>query len=577
MNQRVAPCPLEPRGGAAAWVDGRLHVWLSTQHAQGSREPIAKVAGLEPDQVRILTPDVGGGFGAKIGCYSEELLMAVLAQRVGRPVRFKETRSESMTSLGHGRAQLQNITVGGTREGKVTHLRLELYQDAGGYCHEGTVLGALFTCGMAAAVYDIPNIEAHCISVATNTTPVVAYRGAGRPEATAAAERAMDLFAHEIGMDPVEVRRKNLLAKFDTPHTTPMGQTYDCGDYEGALDRALAQADYAALRAEQKRRRDAGDSKQLGIGVSVYVEITGGVPPMNEAAKIEINPDGTGTIYTGTSPHGQGHDTAWSSIASAQTGIDIADFTLVWGDTDLTPVGAGTMGSRSLQQGGVAVHEAAAGLVDKAKGVAARLLEADVEDVVLDVATGGFHVAGAPALSKSWADVAAAADPGELLVDTVFQASMPTYPFGCHIAVVEVDTETGHVRHLRHVACDDAGTMVNPMLLAGQVHGGVAQGVAQALYEEVRYDADGNPITSNLADYTMISADLLPLIERIPMETPTTVNPLGAKGIGESGTIGSTPAVHSAVVDALAHLGVRHIDMPCTPEKVWRAIEAASN
>lgn len=577
MNQRVAPCPLEPRGAAAAWVDGRLHVWLSTQHAQGARDPIAKTAGVEPDQVRILTPDVGGGFGAKIGCYSEELIVGVLAREVGRPVRFKETRSESMTNLGHGRAQLQKITVGGRRDGTVTHLRLELYQDSGGYCEIGTVLGALFTRGMAAAVYDIPNIEAHCISVATNTTPVVAYRGAGRPEATAAAERAMDLFAHEIGMDPVDVRRKNLLAKFDTPHTTPMGQTYDCGDYEAALDRALEQADYAALRTEQKRRREAGDSKLLGIGVSVYVEITGGVPPMNEAAKIEIHPDGTGTIFTGTSPHGQGHDTAWSSIASAQTGIDIKDFTLVWGDTDLTPVGSGTMGSRSLQQGGVAVHEAAVGLVDKAKGVAARLLEADVADIVLDVATGAFHVAGAPALSKTWADIAGAAETDELLVDTVFQASMPTYPFGCHVAVVEVDTETGHVRHVRHVACDDAGTMVNPMLLAGQVHGGVAQGVAQALYEEVRYDGDGNPITSNLADYTMISADLLPQVERIPMETPTPVNPLGAKGIGESGTIGSTPAVHSAVVDALGHLGVRHIDMPCTPEKVWRAIEAASN
>jgi carbon-monoxide dehydrogenase large subunit len=577
MNQRVAPCPLEPRGGAAAWVDGRLHVWLSTQHAQGARDPIATAAGVAPDQVRILTPDVGGGFGAKIGCYSEELLIGVLARQVGRPVRFKETRSESMTSLGHGRAQLQKITVGGTRDGKVTHLRLELYQDSGGFADIGTVLGAFFTCGMAAAVYDIPNIEAHCISVATNTTPVVAYRGAGRPEATAAAERAMDLFAREVGMDPVDVRRKNLLAKFDTPHTTPMGQTYDCGDYEGALDRALEQADYAALRAEQKRRRDAGDSTLLGIGVSVYVEITGGDPPFNEAAKIEINPDGTGTIYTGTSPHGQGHDTAWSSIASAQTGIDIADFTLVWGDTDLTPVGGGTMASRSLQQGGLAVHDAAIGLVDKAKSVAARLLEADVADVVLDVASGAFHVAGAPAVSKRWADVAAAADPGELLFDAVFQASMPTYPFGCHVAVVEVDTETGHVRHLRHVACDDAGTMVNPMLLAGQVHGGVAQGVAQALYEEVRYDADGNPITSNLADYTMITADLLPQVERIPMETPTPVNPLGAKGIGEAGTIGSTPAVHSAVVDALGHLGVRHIDMPCTPEKVWRAIEAASN
>jgi carbon-monoxide dehydrogenase large subunit len=577
MNQRVAPCPLEPRGAAAVWHDGRLLVWVSSQHVQGVKAGFASAAGVEADVVRVMTPDVGGGFGAKIGVYSEELLLGVLAREAGRPVRFRESRSESMMNLGHGRAQLQKITAGGTRDGKVTHLRLELYQDSGGYCEIGTVLGALFTRGMASAVYDIPNIEAHCISVATNTTPVVAYRGAGRPEATAAAERAMDLFALEVGIDPVEVRRKNLIPKFDQPHTTAAGQTYDVGDYEGSLDRALEAADYAALRAEQQRRRDAGETKLLGIGVSVYVEITGGVPPMNEVAKLEIHPDGTGTIYTGTSPHGQGHDTAWSTIASAQTGIDIDKFTLVWGDTDLTPVGSGTMGSRSLQQGGVAVHEAAIGLVEKAKGVAARLLEADVADVQLDVAHGVFHVAGSPAVSKSWAEVAAAADPGELTQDQLFQASMPTYPFGSHVAVVEVDVETGHVRHLRHVACDDAGTMVNPMLLAGQVHGGVAQGVAQALYEEVRYDDDGNPITSNLADYTMISIDLLPQVERIPMETPTFVNPLGAKGIGESGTIGSTPAVHSAVLDAISHLGVKHIDMPCTPEKVWKAIASASN
>jgi carbon-monoxide dehydrogenase large subunit len=577
MNQRVAPCPLEPRGAAAAWVDGRLLVWVSTQHAQGIQAGFASAAGVDASDVRVMTPDVGGGFGAKIGVYSDELLIGLLAKQVGRPVRFKETRSESMMNLGHGRAQLQKITVGATKQGKVTHLRLELYQDSGGYVEIGTILGALFTRGMAAAVYDIPNIEAHCVSVVTNTTPVVAYRGAGRPEATAAAERAMDLIAHELGIDAVEVRRTNLLPKFDEPHTTPMGQTYDCGDYGRSLDLALEHADYTALRAEQQRRRDAGESKLLGIGVSVYVEITGGVGAMNETAKVEIHEDGTGTIYTGTSPHGQGHDTAWSTIASAQTGIDIHNFTLVWGDTDRTPKGDGTMGSRSLQQGGVAVHEAAGVVVEKAKGVAARLLEADVADIVLDKQAGVFHVAGAPAVSKSWAELGAAADPGELTEEAVFQAAMPTYPFGSHIAVVEVDVDTGHVRHLRHIACDDAGTMVNPMLLAGQVHGGVAQGVAQALYEEVRYDADGNPITSNLADYTMISIDLLPQVERIPMETPTHVNPLGAKGIGESGTIGSTPAVHSAVVDAVAHLGVRHIDMPCTPEKVWRAIQTAGN
>ncbi len=577
MNQRVAPCPLEPRAAAAVWHEGRLLVWLSSQHVQGVKAGMSGAAGVGEDDIRVMTPDVGGGFGAKIGVYSEELLTGRLAKEVGRPVRFRETRSESMMNLGHGRAQHQVIKVGGTRDGKVTHLQLDLIQDSGGFCEIGTILGALFTRGMASAVYDIPHVEAYCASVVTNATPVVAYRGAGRPEATAAAERAMDLFAAEIGMDAVDVRRMNLIGKFDEPHTTAIGQTYDCGDYEASLDKALEHADYAGLRAEQQRRREAGETRLLGIGVSVYVEITGGVPPMNEQAKIEINADGTGTIYTGTSPHGQGHDTVWSSIASAETGIDIDQFTLVWGDTDLTPVGSGTMGSRSLQQGGVAVHHAAIGLVDKAKNVAARLLEADVADIVLDTRTGAFHVAGSPAVSKSWADLGAAADAGELTEEHLFQAAMPTYPFGSHVAVVELDIDTGHVRHLRHVACDDAGTMVNPMLLAGQVHGGVAQGVAQALYEEVRYDSDGNPITSNLADYSMISIDLLPQVERIPMETATPVNPLGAKGIGESGTIGSTPAVHSAVIDAVAHLGVRHIDMPCTPEKVWRAIQAATN
>jgi len=575
VNQRVAPCPLEPRAGAATWIDGRLLVWVSSQHVQGVKDGFAGLAGVDADQVRVMTPDVGGGFGAKIGVYSEELLLGPLARAVGRPVRYRETRSESMMNLGHGRSQHQQITVGGQRDGRVTHLRLELTQDSGGFAEIGTVLGALFTRGMASAVYDIANIESHCYSVVTNTTPVVAYRGAGRPEATAAAERAMDLFAAEVGLDPADVRRINLIPTFTEPHATAAGQTYDVGDYEASLDAALAAADYPALRAEQARRREAGDVVQLGIGVSVYVEITGGVGAMNEAGKIEINPDGTGTIYTGTSPHGQGHDTAWSSIASSKTGIPIDQFTLVWGDTDRTPYGLGTMGSRSLQQGGMAVHDAALGLVDKARQVAARVLEADPADIELDTATGTFHVAGTPAVGASWADLAASAAPGELVEENTFQASMPTFPFGAHVAVVEVDTETGRVRHARHVACDDAGTMVNPMLVTGQVHGGVAQGAAQALWEEVRYDSDGNPITSNFADYGMITADLLPTIERIPMETPTFVNALGAKGVGESGTIGSTPAIHSAVIDALAPYGVKHIDMPCSAEKVWAAIHAA--
>jgi carbon-monoxide dehydrogenase large subunit len=576
LNQRVAPCPLEPRAAAAVWHDGRLHEWLSTQHAQGAVGPIAATNGVEKDKVHILTPDVGGGFGAKIGCYSEELILGVLAAKVGRPVRFQETRSESMMNLGHGRSQLQTITVGGRRDGTITHFQLEMVQDSGGFAEIGTILGALFTRRMAAGVYKFENVEAHCVSVVTNTNPVVAYRGAGRPEATAATERALDLFAAEIGLDPVEVRRRNLIPAFNEPVTTAIGETYDVGDFEGSLDRALAQADYEALRAEQARRRAADDPKMLGIGVSVYVEITGGAGAPQEDAKIVIHPDGSGTIYTGTSPHGQGHDTAWSMIASAQTGIDVDRFTLVWGDTDLTPVGGGTMGSRSLQQGGLAVHQAAAGIVEQGRRIAARLLEADEIDVVLDTESGSFHVAGTPAVSTSWSDVAAAAGEAGLIEQTTFKTSGATYPFGAHVAVVEVDRDTGAVKHLRHIACDDAGTIVNPLLLAGQVHGGIAQGTAQALYEEVRYDEDGNPVTSNLADYAMISMDLMPDIERIPMETPTFVNPLGAKGIGESGTIGSTPAVHSAVIDALSHLGVRHIDMPCTSEKVWRAINDAT-
>lgn len=582
LNQRVAPCPLEVRAAAAAWVDGRLHQWLSTQHAQGAVAPIAAANGVEASQVRILTPDVGGGFGAKIGTYPEEILLGRLAKELGRPVRYRETRSESMMALGHGRAQVQYVTVGGRRDGTVTHYRMHVIQDSGAFADMGTILAPFMTRPMASAVYAIPNMEVRTTSVVTNTTPTVAYRGAGRPEATAAAERAMDMFAAEIGMDAAEVRRKNLIAPFSEPHTTAVGQTYDVGDYVGALDRVLEAAGYDDLRAEQRRRRDAGDAKQLGIGVSTYVEITGGVPPMGEAAKVEVNGDGSATIYTGTSPHGQGHDTSWSMIASAQTGIPMDRITLVWGDTDRVPVGGGTMGSRSLQQGGAAVDKASAELVERAKQLAASLLEADEADVVLDTDAGAFHVAGTPSVSKSWADLAVAAKghaefPDGLTHETRFEAQSATFPFGAHVAVVEVDVETGKVKHLRHVACDDAGRVLNPLLLEGQIHGGVAQGTAQALLEEVRYDDDGNPITSNLADYAMISAAELPSIEVVHMETPTFVNPLGAKGIGESGTIGSTPAVQSAVVDALAHLGVRHVDMPTTPERVWQAIAAAQN
>ncbi len=577
MNQRVAPCPLEVRASAAVWNDGRLTQWVSSQHAQGAKAAFVAANKCDEGDLRIITPDVGGGFGAKIDAYPEEMLLGTLAKELDRPVRWRETRSESMMMLGHGRAQLQYVTMGGTKDGDVTHYQLHGIQDCGAFVGMGTILAPFFTRPMAAAVYDIPNIEVRTTSVVTNTTPITAYRGAGRPEATAAIERAMDLFALEIGMDPAELRRKNLIPKFLEPYTTSIGQVYDVGDFEGALDKALEGAGYAELRAEQAERRASGAEKQLGIGVCVYVEITGGVDPKQEDAKIEVHDDGTATVYTGTTPQGQGHDTAWSMLASEQTGIPMDDMTLVFGDTDRVPVGGGTMGSRSLQQGGAAVSQAGREIAEKAKKVAAQLLEADEADVVLDTESGQFHVAGTPAVSKTWADVAVAAKQqgDEMTLNTTFVADMATFPFGSHIAVVEVDTGTGQVKHLRQIACDDAGRVVNPLLLDGQIHGGIAQGTAQALLEEVRYDEDGNPITSNLADYGMISAAELPSFEVIHMETPTFVNPLGVKGIGESGTIGSTPAVQSAVIDAVSHLGVKHIDMPATAERVWQAIQAA--
>jgi carbon-monoxide dehydrogenase large subunit len=579
INQRVAPCPLEVRASAAVWDGDTMVQWISTQGAQADKAHFIAANGGEGTNVHLITPDVGGGFGAKIDAYPEELLMGSLAKEIGRPVRWVETRSESMMMLGHGRAQLQYVTMGGTREGKVTHYQLHALQDSGAFVGMGTILAPFMTRPMASGVYDIPNMEVRTTSVVTNTTPTTAYRGAGRPEATAAIERAMDLFAAEIGKDPVDVRRMNLIPKFMEPHTTAVAQAYDVGDYETALDKALEAADYSNLRQEQQERRDSGDVKQLGIGVCVYVEITGGVDPKQEDAKIEVNDDGTASVYTGTTPQGQGHDTAWSMIASAETGIPIDQITLVFGDTEKTPVGGGTMGSRSLQQGGVAVNKAAVELVEKAKKTAAKMLEADEADVVIDTNKGVFHVAGTPAMSKSWADVAVAAkqEGGEMTISTTFVAEMATFPFGAHVAVVEVDTGTGQVKHLRQVACDDAGRVLNPLLLDGQIHGGIAQGTAQALLEEVRYDEDGNPVTSNLADYGMISATELPSFEVIHMETPTFVNPLGAKGIGESGTIGSTPAVQSAVCDAVKHLGVKHIDMPATSERVWQAIQAAQS
>jgi carbon-monoxide dehydrogenase large subunit len=622
VNQRLAACPLEVRSSAAAWVDGRLVVWCSTQNAHGLQHALTRAYGLDRADVHVITPDVGGGFGAKIGGHPEDILLGWLARRCGRPVRWVETRSENMVGMVHGRAQVHEVTIGGRSDGTIEAYHLGIVQDAGAYPNMGAFLPML-TRSMAAGTYAIPVVTSDARVVVTPTTPVGSYRGAGRPEATAAIERAVDLFAAEVGLDPADVRRRNLMPPFDEPQTSASGATYDCGDFPGALDRVLAAAGYDDLRDEQRRRRERGDTVALGIGLSTYVEVTSGPRAGSEFADVEIrlsdDDDGDGegdggirsgggveiVVATGASPHGQGLATAFTMLASEALGVPPASVRVVHGDTDVVARGTGTFGSRSLQLGGSAVQAAAQDVVDQARRLAADLLEAAVDDVELDVDAGRFHVRGTPAVGRTWAEVLATApvtasapgdgsgegdgpgasgsaadgDPGGrrgLRAQHDFSTTQPTYPFGAHVAVVEVDTETGDARLLRLVACDDAGRVLNPLLAEGQRHGGIAQGVAQALYEQVAYDADGNPLTTNFADYAVVSAAELPSFELVDHETPTWVNPLGAKGIGESGTIGSTPAVHNAVCDALGHLGVRHVDMPCTPERIWRAIQAAA-
>jgi carbon-monoxide dehydrogenase large subunit len=575
VNQRVAPAPLEGRSAAAVWGDdGRLAIWCPNQGAQGTQEDLVKALGVDKAQIRVITPDVGGAFGAKFGADPEVVVVAFAARRLGRPVRWTETRSENMVAMTHGRAQHQTVWLGGNRDGSMTAYRLDVLQDAGGYARIGALLPFL-TALMAPGVYEFDRVQTNARSVVTNTTPTGAYRGAGRPEATAAVERAVDLFAAEIGMDPAEVRRRNLRSSFSEPVKTLAGALYDSGDYPTALEKVLEAAGYEELRREQDARRERGDVVQLGIGLASYVEITGGGEESgdpHENATVEVHADGTATVLTGTSPHGQGHQTMWAMLVSDELGIPVENITVRWGDTDLVPEGGGTGGSRSLQQGGAAVQQATRELIDIAKERAAAVLEVDPGDLVVDTDAAGLAVTGVPGSAVTFAQLAA---DEPLLVKAVFTAPGATYPFGAHVAVVEVDTETGKVVLTRLVAVDDAGTVLNPLLAEGQRHGGLAQGAAQALLEEVLYDEDGNPTTTTFADYGFIPITELPSFELVAMETPTSYNPLGAKGIGEAGTIGATPAVQNAVIDAVAHLGVRHIDMPTTPHRVWTAIQEA--
>jgi carbon-monoxide dehydrogenase large subunit len=582
-NQRVAGVPMEPNGIVAVpgEPEGGLTLWVPTQAPHGVHGPLAGVLGLEPEKLRVVAPAVGGGFGPKAADYVEFQIVAAASLRLGRPIKWAETRSENMLAMVQGRGQVQRVELGLKRDGTITGLRARVIGEAGAYPAIGAFL-PFFTQMMSQGVYQIPKIDFAFQSAITNSTTTGAYRGAGRPEATALLERILDAAARELDIDPVDIRRRNFIPPESFPLTTLTGASYDTGEYLKSLDAVVAAADYASLRADQRARRERGDNKVLGIGVSSYVEITAPVGLHAEYGAIEVHEDGKVTAKVGTSAHGQGHETAFAMIVSELLGVPMDDVTVVQSDTAAVPRGQGTMGSRSLQTAGSAVWRASETVLEQAKKLAAHLLEASPDDIV--VGEGGLHVAGVPTSVLSWGElVRAARDDGkrpegvgaQLAAEIDFDAGQSSFPFGAHIAVVEVDTETGRVELIRHIAVDDCGRVLNPLLVAGQQHGGIAQGAAQALFEEVRYDDDGNPVTGNLMDYAMPSAAELPSFEVSNTETPTPLNPLGAKGIGESGTIGSTPAVQNAVIDALAHLGVRHVDMPCSAERVWRAIRDA--
>ncbi|MGQ9550167.1 MAG: xanthine dehydrogenase family protein molybdopterin-binding subunit [Roseiflexus sp.] len=578
-SQRLAGVPMEGRAVLTAPdpTTGGLTVWTSTQAAHWIRRDLAKMLALPENQIRVIAPDVGGGFGVKIGLYPEEAVLAALTYRLGIPLRWVETRLEHMQATTHGRAQVARYEAAVTADGIVTALRARVIADLGAY-PVSTGIPDL-TGMMAVGVYRIPAVDYEIACVHTNTTPVAAYRGAGRPEAAYYIERLMDTIALELNLDPVEVRRRNFIPTDAFPYKTPTGPLYDSGDYDKPLRKALEVGRYTDLRAEQQRRlaaRAAGERVPLlGIGIACYVEMCGFGP--FESAHVRVEPSGTVTVMTGISPHGQGSATTFAQIVADQLGADFDSVVVISGDTAMTPMGNGTMGSRSLAVGGGALVRALAQVREKARRIAAHMLEAAPDDVVFE--EGRYHVKGSPDSSLTLAQIAERAysddlpddlDPGLESTD-FFKPPALIYPFGAHLAVVEVDPDTGIVTVRDYVSVDDCGPRISPIIVAGQVHGGLAQGIAQALFEEVVYDENGQLLSGSLMDYTLPRADDLPSFIVEQTVTPTPHNPLGAKGIGEAATIGSTPAIVNAVVDALKHLGVRHIDMPLRFEKIWRA------
>ena len=597
IQQRLIPSAMEPRAVVVEpLTEGDEYtVYSATQIPHILRVMLSLVTGIPEHRLRVVAPDVGGGFGSKLNVYAEEVIALVLARKLGRPVKWTESRSEGYQATIHGRDQIQDIEIAATRDGKVLGLSVDLKADMGAYLQLVTpgvpILGAF----MYNAIYKMDGYRFRCTGVFTNKTPTDAYRGAGRPEATYAIERIMTDLAYELGIEPMELRRKNWIKHEEFPYTTISGLTYDSGNYEAATARAMELFRYDELRSEQQKRRESNDPVQLGIGISTFTEMCGLAPSRVlgslsygaggwEAASIRMLPTGKVEVVTGTTPHGQGHVTSWSQIAGDALGVPFEDVSVIAGDTQSSPQGMDTYGSRSLVVGGVAVHLAAQKVVEKARKVAAHLLEAAEGDV--EFFGGTFSVKGSPDAKTTIQEVALATFAAHNLpegmeptinAEAVLDPENFSFPHGTHLCAVEVDTETGHTKIRSYVCVDDVGKVINPLIVEGQVHGGLAQGIAQALYEEAVYDADGNLVTGTMVDYLVPSAADLPDFVTDRTETPSTGNPLGVKGVGEAGTIASTPAVVGAIVDAVHHLGVDDIRMPCTPERVWRAINERSD
>jgi carbon-monoxide dehydrogenase large subunit len=592
-QQRLIPTAMETRGAVAQFVPatGELTLWNTTQNPHIVRFIMSLVTGVPEDRLRVVAPEVGGGFGSKIAQIQGDFITTFCSMKLGRPVKWQESRSENYVSTTHGRDHVQDIELAATKDGRVTALRATVWAGMGAYLSTAapgipTILHGL----MLSGPYTIPAVKEDVYGVYTNTTPVEAYRGAGRPEATFMLERMMDLLADKIGVDPVEVRRRNLIPPFENGHNVVTGLTYDSGNYEGALAKALNHVKYDALRAEQKAAREKG--RYIGIGVSVYVEICGLGPSqvagaigfqggLWESAIVRFHPSGKVNVFIGASPHGQGEETTFAQIVSDELGVGVNDVKVVHGDTDNTPMGWGTYGSRTTAVGGAALAVATRKIKEKAKLLAGHLLEAAVEDI--DYADGKFFVKGFPDRHKTIQDIALMANvawnlpqgmEAGLEATSFYDPPNFVYPFGAHVAVVEVDAETGRVDLKRYVAVDDCGPQINPVIVEGQVHGGVVQGIGQALWEEAVYDESGQLLTGSLADYAIPRADLLPELEVLSTVTPSPHHPLGVKGIGEAGTIASTCTVYNAVIDALEPFKVSSLRMPLTPERVWRAIHA---